>query len=144
MPYEYLPTPANVKALIPMRNEGRPFSAQSIPTEAQVGETIANVASEVQSAIGLDVALDASLHDLARYTTALGAAAEVERSFWPEQHEATDSTYIRLKRRYDELKAVLVETVTGGSGASASPKVLRTTRFKTDYLHVTIPPEVLA
>lgn len=96
------PTPAEVKALIPARLEGAAFANDTIPTLAQVEKIIDDIVEEVIGAV--EVAIPETFLSLARFAVKMGAAAEIERSFWPEQHDLADTaTYERLRTRYREL-----------------------------------------
>lgn len=133
-PYE--PTPDEVKSLMPQRLEGQPFAEDSVPSHAQVVEIISDVAGEV--AATLSFTIPEAHYGLARYCVKVGAAAEIERSFFPEQHaEADTATYARYVRRYRELLDAL-GNVAGGNRSKVIKSVVVPTRTRDAY-----PPELL-
>jgi hypothetical protein len=110
MPEPYEPTPAEVKALMPARLDGEPFSDETQPTEAEVEEIIADVASEVAASFDEDI--PAELHALAKKVVKEGAARDIERGMWPEQHDESDrATYARYRDRFNELLELLKRRV---------------------------------
>lgn len=103
-PFE--PTPAEVKALMPARVNGGPFTTDTTPTIAEVQTIIEEVATEV--ADNFDEPIPEELHDLARRVVKEGAARDIERGFWPEQHDESDTaTYARYRDRFNELLELL-------------------------------------
>lgn len=122
MAQPYAPTAAEVKGVIPQRIDGRAFSADTIPTVAEVDMIIADVADEVAALS--DEAIPVTFHPLARYAVKVGAAAAVERTFWPEQPEQSDlSTYERLERKFEALKSQLQGQISGGESELGSMRI---------------------
>lgn len=136
----WTPSPADVKAVIPQRVAGEAFSATTSPTADQVTSIIADVTAEVVGEVGpfdsttvLNPTAPAedqiSLGDLAKRAATLGAASQVEDSFFPEQQTSVgpygvesdggnQHLYARYRRALDILKrhaaaAIGVESFTG-------------------------------
>lgn len=103
---------------MPHRLDGQPFSASTIPTADEVKAIITDVAEEVATHVGAPIPQE--FEDTARYATAIGVAAEIERSFWPEQQDAADATYARFIRRYRELLELLTRRVSGSMAGSVT------------------------
>jgi hypothetical protein len=103
-PFE--PTPAEVKALMPARVDGQPFSTDTTPRVSEVQLIIEDVATEV--AAHFDDAIPEDLHGLAKAVVKEGAARDIERGFFPEQHDdTTRATHARYSDRYDRLLELL-------------------------------------
>lgn len=134
-PAQWTPSVDDVAALIPQRT-GDPtgaaqttFTATTVPTATQVANIIGQVVNEVAGTVGVVPDNDpggpgvrASLIDMAKRVVALGAAAEVETSFYPDQNVGGMGIGAVLYARYkDALKGLLsgVQTVLGG-GAPGS------------------------
>lgn len=92
----WLPTPAQVHALIPLRP---PFTATSRPTIDEVDELIDMAADAVASESPSGTFLTAQAGKT-RTVIALSAAAQVESSYWPEQQGGPDSPSALLYARY--------------------------------------------
>lgn len=143
----WAPTPGQVKALIPQRTNGKPFSPDTVPTltdvQELIGQTIIDVVGEVgpfdhttvinttEVAAGDD---PITMGDLAARAVALGVAHQIEDQFFPEQqvgpYGEVDTTAIRLYQRYrravDRLQAEIEEgqgRVAVGSIPSQLPAV---------------------
>jgi hypothetical protein len=100
---EWEPTPADVKAQIPARVDGDPFSATTTPNLEQVEDIITKVVADILAYID-NTPVETDAHKtLASYTAAVGAAAVVERGIDPEQATDADSVYQRLADEYDRL-----------------------------------------
>lgn len=116
MPGPFEPTPAQVKALIPTRLDGDPFSIDTRPSIADVEGIISDVATEVAEYVEDEI--PAELYPLAKAAVKRGAAAEIEGGQWPEQQDSGDTTtYARLIRRYVELKELLKRKIGESDGA---------------------------
>lgn len=120
----WLPTPSDVKAIIPQRLNGAPFGATTIPTGDEVVLLIGQVATDVVGDLGsfdssatVDTDEQVTVGDVARGVVALGAAAYVEQSFFPEQSTDVVTSATVLFRRYeaavDRLRR-LVASIGGG------------------------------
>lgn len=92
----YAPTPDMVHSLIALRPV---FTDTSKPSRADVALLIAMRTDDVLGELDA-LAVPANLFGLARRTIALGAAADVESSFFPEQSGYADSQYSTLMSRY--------------------------------------------
>ncbi len=104
MAQPFAPQVEAVHAYLAHRLQGEPFTQTSVPSERQVVTIINDVAEEVASVAGGTVGADQRAQQLARFATTIGAAALVESTLWPEQHDNTDeSTYGRLDARYQRL-----------------------------------------
>lgn len=91
-------------------NEIGTFTPATRPTDDQVQEAIAHQVILVHQAVGRvgDVCAD-----LARGCVAIGAAAEVELSYFPEQQRTDLSPYTYLRDLYAQSLEGLVACVTG-------------------------------
>lgn len=139
MPETWTPTPAQVHALIPTRNNGRPFDVNSTPTAAEVSALAEGITAEIIGEVGTlpplaqtDPVLAASadaIHDLAAWTAQLGTAAIVELGVYPEQSDfGGDNTvggtlFARYRRAVEQLKRRVATFGTGGSGIVSVPLV---------------------
>ena len=120
MAESWTPTPAEVHALIPTRNNGAAFSATSAPTEDEV-ETLADgITTEILAYTGTipDVSETGAqaLHDLAKWTAQLGTAALIELGEFPEQNAFGDQTTTvggALYARYRQALELLARKVRG-------------------------------
>lgn len=131
---DYTPTVESVAAFIRARTKTRrgaeagTFNSSTVdepdrtrPTAEQVQETIDNVLGDMADTIGVDIP-DARKEG-ARRVAALGAAMEIELTYWPEQVNTGRSTYPQLKALWDErwenlLTAMGISTDTGGGATS--------------------------
>lgn len=127
-PPAWAPDAPAVHALIPARSQDRPFDGTTVPTVSQVGEVIRQVTAEVVAEVGrFDPTVPLSGHDgttlgdLARRAVALGAASQIEDSFFPEQQQGNyvgvDSTpsqhlYARYRRALELLRDIVARTST--------------------------------
>jgi hypothetical protein len=113
-----LPTQADVAAVIPQRTGDvngvvtETFGATTVPTDAQVTNIIAKIAGEVTAEVG---AVSAALEDFWRWVVTLGAAAQTEQSFWPDQENHADDLWARFRENLERLRKAAA-----GGGASAS------------------------
>lgn len=112
----WYPDVAAVAALVWTRTNDKvgvrgSFNDDTRPTADQVGELIALVAGEVSGAAGPD--LPEVLHGRARRCVTLGAAAMVERSFFPEQQRGGEdqTAAISYGALYERALARLMEAV---------------------------------
>jgi hypothetical protein len=106
------------------------FTANTRPTDAQVTELIAQSVSDVSSAVGPDI--DAALWGDASYVAALGAALQVELSYFPEQIGTGRSPYEQLKELYDERLKRLEAAVEAAGGVTPSAGPLPSYGFPMD------------
>lgn len=118
---DWTPTPAEVHALIPTRNNGAAFSETSTPTEDEV-ETLADgITTEILATVGVDLpdveeAGAQTLHDLAKFAAQLGTAALIELGEFPEQGGFGDQTNVAgaaLYARYRQTLEMLARKVRG-------------------------------
>jgi hypothetical protein len=115
MPQPFEPTPAQVKALIPTRLHGQPFSETTVPSEADVEALIADVAEDILDRLEVDE-VDAEYLDRAKRAVIYETAARLELQFWPEQtgrrgqvsSAIYDQWHERAERVLDRLQQVLV------------------------------------
>lgn len=102
-----LPTQADVAAVIPHRTGDatgvvtETFGATTVPTDAQVTNVIAKLGDEVTAEVG---AVAASLEGFWRWVVTLGAAAQVEQSFYPDQ-DGVEALWKRYRENLKRLKA---------------------------------------
>lgn len=101
MPPTWTPTADEVKAVIPQRTNGLPFSENTIPTLADVESNIAQVVAEVQIDVAV-IADDSDYADMAKWAATLGAAAYIEQGFFPEQNIDGGSIGAVLYQRYQD------------------------------------------
>lgn len=120
----WTPTPEQVHAVIPTRNNGRPFDATSSPTTQQVATSAQFVTARVVGKVGRLPQIPApgdpffdqvsDLHSLATVTTVFGTAALVELGEFPEQNDFGASEnrvgaalYSQYRDALDDLAAAL-------------------------------------
>jgi len=119
---DFRPTLDQVKGLIATRMGGQDFSADTIPTadEAQaiVDFVYADVFAGVADVGGSD-AVAGDLVDVAKYAVALGAAAQIELTFWPEQQQEGGTAALLLDRYRDTLARLHIAMKVGF--ASSTP-----------------------
>lgn len=110
----WVPTPVQIHALIPVRPE---FSGTSKPTVVEV-QAIIDMQRDVIDAESLAVFPDEYAGKV-RYIIALGAASQIEESYFPEQNTGPDSPGQLLYARYLQELAGLrsLPKVTAGGGA---------------------------
>lgn len=127
------PTPPDVKSVIPQRLNGQPFSETTTPNVEQVAAIIGDLVGEVIGEVGSfdpsDVlnpsappADQVTLGDLAKRAAQLGAASQIEDSFFPEQQ--TNAVYgaeqdggnQHLYARYRRALELLRGAVHGATG----------------------------
>lgn len=124
------PDPAAVKALIPTRVEA--FDDTSTPTRADVVEVVDQITAEILAEVG-EVPDSALLHDYAHRVAALGAAAQVELAFWPEQTQDGTTVGQILYAKYQDGLARLRELIDAavadrGEFTGSMPMPLHATR----------------
>jgi hypothetical protein len=111
------PTVDDVAAIIRARTKDRngneigTFSEDTRPTAAQAQEAIDHAVILVHQKVG--PIGDGQCGDLARIAAAIGAAAEIELSYYPEQSRTDRSPYSYLMERYTEALDGVVLCVTG-------------------------------
>lgn len=135
----WAPIPDEVHDLLAVRATTDGFSSETTPTDKQVEAIIGKVAIEVVGVLGdIDMARvinpsavtltdRVTVGQIASKVTALGAAAEVERSFFPEQQpdtEAETSLYRQYRESLERLQT-LAGSVTGHSPAFVGSAPLR-------------------
>jgi hypothetical protein len=103
---QYRPTLAQVSAILRARTftdqseESGEFDDETRPTAGEVErDTIPKACQDVALCVGK---VPGEMLDVARGVTALRAAAEIERSYLPEQAEGNASTYVSLRYSFDE------------------------------------------
>jgi hypothetical protein len=115
-PVDYTPTVEHVASIIRARtkdNTGHElgtFTDNTRPTAEQVEEHIANAVIDIHTAVGI---IGDPCVALATNAAAIGAAAEIELSYFPEQARADRSPYTYLKTRYDATLEGLAACVRG-------------------------------
>lgn len=97
-------------------NEVGTFNADTRPTDVQVQEHIAHAMVLVHTKVGF---IGDTCTELARSVVALGAAAEIELSYFPEQSRTDRSAYTFLEQRYAMALDGLAECVMGALPSSA-------------------------
>ena len=109
-------TVADVAALIRSRtkdsngNEAGTFTDLTRPTEPQCQEAIDHAVALIHTKVG---GVGDGCADLARSVVALGAAAEIELAYFPEQSRSDRSIYQYLQQRYDAALDGLQQCVMG-------------------------------
>lgn len=125
----WAPNAEQVHGVIPQR-AGNGFSATSIPSQADVESVIEQICVEVVAEVDpFDAATVISgtgddrqtLGQLARWCATLGAAAQVELGFFPEQQQLGDTSigqvlYSRYKDALVRLNTKIDELATGDDG----------------------------
>lgn len=91
-------------------NEIGTFTPGTRPTDAQCQEAINNAVRFTHSRVGY---VGEGCAELAREAVALGAAADIERSYFPEQSRSDRSVYIFLRDERDSALEGLVNCVMG-------------------------------
>jgi len=123
----WTPTPEQVKALLPARVAGGPFTATSTPTVAQVQGLAEGLVEEVLAEVGGTI--PAELEGQANWVARLGTAAYVELGFYPEQQDDSGSTGSILYQRYMDALGRLRAAVDATAGvATPTDPTLATTR----------------
>lgn len=115
-PTDYAPTVADVAALIRARtkdsngNEIGTFTDTTRPTDVQCEEAIAHAVVLVHQKVG---SVGTICAPLAQQCAAIGAAAEIELSYFPEQARTDRSPYQFLIARYEEALDGVLACVLG-------------------------------
>lgn len=115
-PITYEATIDDVAALIRARtkdsngNEIGTFTDATRPTDVQCQEAIDHQVILVHQKVGF---IGDGCSDLARIAVAIGAAAEIELSYFPEQARTDRSPYTYLIQRYTEALNGVFACVTG-------------------------------
>lgn len=115
-PVTYEPTVADVAALIRARtkdsngNELGTFTDATRPTDVQCQEAIDHAVILVHQKVG---GVGSACSPLARMCAAIGAAAEIELSYFPEQARTDRSPYTYLIQRYEEALDGVLACVLG-------------------------------
>jgi Concanavalin A-like lectin/glucanases superfamily len=113
---DFSPTVDDVAAIIRARtkdsngNEVGTFTDATRPTNSQAQEAINHQVVLVHQKVGR---VGTACADLARMAAAIGAAAEIELSYFPEQARTDRSPYTYLIARYDEALAGVLSCVLG-------------------------------
>lgn len=103
---DWAPSPADVGAILRTRtkdrngNEPGTFNSDTRPTGDSAADLIDTIVTEIAADCG---AIPDLIQDYARRTAAMGTAAEVELTYWPEQSSRSGSTYDRLYARYQDM-----------------------------------------
>lgn len=111
----WTPTAREVHALIPTRNGGVPFDAESTPSASEVSTLIAGVVVEIGSEVGV---VPEELHADAKWAATLGAAYHVEAGLAPEQQSDSLGPAGRLFTRYREQVERLKRRTSSALGTS--------------------------
>lgn len=113
------------RTLLPSGDYAGDFTSATRPTGMQVNTIIALLVSEIAGTVGVTSTVLATVPELAEQATwvaALGAAAMVELSYFPEQVRTEQSSYPDLDSRYTEaLDRLIYSVAEGGEGESLSP-----------------------
>src|SRR5215467_1885519 len=91
-------------------NEIGTFNADTRPTDVQCQQAIAHAVVMVHTKVGY---VGDSCAGLGKGVVALGAAAEIERSYFPEQSRSDRSIYLYLVTEYDKALDGLAACVMG-------------------------------
>jgi hypothetical protein len=123
---DYLPTVDGVAVLIRARtkdrfgNEVGTFNSDTRPTRTQAIEAINHAGNIVMAALGEDPPSETAAS--AREMVKIRAAMTIELGYFPEQIEADQSPYDRLKDMYDEeLERVIKAIDEIGGGGEVGP-----------------------
>lgn len=92
------------------------FNAYTSPDDVTVMGLINDAAADVQDAIGPEVNVPVTLYPQAETLAALGAALQVELSFFPEQVNSGRSPYPQLKTLYDDKLKRLQNAIVSAGG----------------------------
>lgn len=103
------PTVQQVAVHLPQRFGTEGPDEHTIPTADQVAELISLRTFEVRQKCGRIDDAPTEVQDFAREVTAVGTAAFIEASFFPEQ--GPSETAVFLRRRYEEQIAALRTSV---------------------------------
>lgn len=116
------PATSAVAAIIPRRTGdltgdlAGDFGSDTSPNAGQVATIINNVLLEVETEVGDLPDLPAQLADYATWVVALGAAAQVELQFYPD-----DNTAATLEQWYQNAMARLHRVATSGGSSDEPP-----------------------
>jgi hypothetical protein len=91
-------------------NEVGTFNDDTRPTAEQCQEAIDHAVTFIHTAVGQ---VGTNCADVAKGVVAIGAAAEIELSYFPEQARSDRSIYTFLITRYDAALAGLADCVLG-------------------------------
>lgn len=115
-PYDITCSVDDVAAIIRARtkdsagNEVGTFTSATRPTDVQAQQAIDHAVVMVHTAVAY---IGDVCSDLARGCVALGAAAEIELSYFPEQSRSDRSVYTFLNQRYEAALEGLALCVSG-------------------------------
>lgn len=101
------------------------FTGETRPTTDQAEGIIESIAGEIAAEVG---SVPAELEDLAGSVNALGAAAQIELTYYPEQQD--NGPYDRLNARFEKALARLRAGV-ASAGTAPGESVAPTFRFPT-------------
>lgn len=113
----WTPSAEEVKAMIPQRTNGQPFSEDTVPSVSDVASLASQIVAEIVGEVG-EIPDDASdrIIDFARRVAIVGTAAEVELGFFPEQMNGESSVggilYAKYQRLLERLGGMISDTVT--------------------------------
>lgn len=119
---DYTPTTKEVATLLRARttdagsNELGIFTDATTPTDTQVEDQVADIVSEVYPLFGQDIPdtigeeKDA-LRRSARRAVALGAAASIELSYFPEQVATGRSPYKMYQEKFEQAKKDIAKAI---------------------------------
>jgi len=110
---DYTPTVKEVAAILHARTTSRgggeagTFTANTRPTQEQVEEVIKDIVQECYTSFGQDIPDSKgdekdALRNAAKRVVAMGVAAEIEISYFPEQVATQRSPYKMYQERYQE------------------------------------------
>lgn len=110
-PPPWTPAAGDVHEVIPRRHPGG-FTVGTTPTVTEVESVATGIVSELEALLG-GVLVPDEHADFANLVASVGAAAEVERSFFPDAAGVPGSVYEHLADRYEDLRASLLAIVAG-------------------------------
>jgi len=123
--YPWEATPDAVALVIPQRTGDITglargvFSAATVPTLAQVQLILDSVAAEVAAFAGTNpsgVALA-----MATWASSIGAAAQIELSFFPDESMASTGPAAVLDKRFHDLLVEIEQVLASGGAAGPAP-----------------------
>lgn len=105
----WLPQPSEVKALIPQRLQGKPFTESTVPNLAQVSALIKDVADDLLDRMAGDI--ETEHEDRARRAVAYETASRIELQFFPEQQRGDNPPSTQWHERAEKVLDRLQEVV---------------------------------
>lgn len=110
---ENVATPIRSRTVDNTGTEVGTFTSQTRPTDVQASQFIETAANDITMNVGT---IPESAYPLAQRVTALGAAKDIELSFYPEQVASGRSPYPQLLEQYEKLLGALELAVAQAGG----------------------------